>query len=614
MSQGTRTTAKRAPARGVVTRPRRTHFLVLLLLAAATVVLYAPAGKLTFLSYDDPGYVTENFHVRTGLNGENVAWAFTSLDQANWHPLTWLSHQMDCQWFGLDPAGHHYTSVFFHTVNAVLLFLLLFKATGYLWRSFLVSALFAFHPINLQSVAWIAERKNLLSTFFLLIAIGCYGWYVKHPDWKRGLSVAGAFAASLMAKPMAVTFPFVLLLLDYWPLGRLPDPCGSNVGSPGESRPGWWRQLARLSLEKWPLAVLTVISIAITLLAQKRGGALLREDMPFRFSERLGNAMFSYIEYVRMMFWPSRLGIFYPYSAPSFRVAVLSALFVAGVTGLVLWLRRRKFLLFGWLFFLGTMVPVIGLVQVGKQAMADRYAYVPLIGLFIVVIWLAAEAVAALRVPRVLTIAVAGGVLLAAGVVTRINLPYWRNSVTVFSHAHDVASRADPMIEVNLGQALFSEGRLEESLQPYHLAEKIDPEDPVAHYDAGATLMQQSRLAQAAEEFQTALRCKKKNPQATVNALNNLGSIYLQSGNLAEAWKDYSATLEADPNHYPARMGRAVILYREAKYPEAADEIARAILIYPTSDAYLMLSRVLQVQGKSEQAAEAYQRGMLLAQ
>jgi Tfp pilus assembly protein PilF len=588
------------------------QLMAVLFLLAATIVLYAPAGKLSFISYDDPAYVTENAHVSAGLSGANAAWAFTALAAENWHPLTWLSHMADCQLFGIDPAAHHCINVLFHAANVVLLFLLLLKATGYLWRSFLVSALFAFHPINVQSVAWVAERKNLLSTFLLLIALWGYGWYIKNPGWKRYLAVAAAFAASLMAKPMAVTFPFVLLLLDYWPLGRLPDPAEASGGAAERPPAGWWRQLWRLTVEKSPLAVLSVASCWITMVAQKRGGAMHLET-PLKLSTRLGNAMYSYFEYVRMMFWPSGLGIFYPYPKLSFAAVALSALFVVGLTVLVVVLRRRKYLFCGWFLFLGTLVPVIGLVQVGRQGMADRYAYIPLIGLFVIAVWLAAEAIAAFRIPQIATVLFAGGLLLAAGVATRTNLQYWQDSITVFNRASEVASRPDSMIEVNLGQALFTEDRVEESLEHYHRAEQVDPQSAVVHYNIAVAYMRQSQLAAAAEEFQKAIQYARPNDLVAVNALNNLGAIYLQTGDLTESWKDYSSVLQMDPNHFPARLGRGLILFRQARYPEASDEIARAILISSSPDAWFLLSRALQAQGKKEQAAEAYQRGMQLS-
>jgi Flp pilus assembly protein TadD len=583
------------------------QLLALFVLLASTLLLYAPVGKFSFLSFDDQAYVTANPHVRSGLSWANGAWAFTSLEAANWHPLTWLSHLADYQLFGMNPAGHHYVSVLFHALNAVLLFLLLLRATGYLWRSFHVSALFAFHPLNIESVAWIAERKSLLSMLFLLLAIGCYGWYVKNPNWTRYLAMSAAFVASLMSKPMTVTFPFILLLLDYWPLRRLPDPFDHGPNVQDAASAGWGKQLARLSLEKLPLLALSAASAAITIVAQRRGGAMHPES-PLPFSMRLGNAMYSYFGYVRLTFWPSRLGVYYPYPLLPLWKIVSSALFVAGITVLVVAMRRRKYLFFGWFLFLGALVPVIGLVQVGKQAMADRYAYIPAIGLFVIVVWLAAEAIAAARVPRWVTIAAATGVLLAAGVVTRVNLGYWENSIALFTRAREIASRPDSMIEVNLGDALFSTGALDEALLHYRLAEDLEPHNAVVHYDIAIALMHKAQLPQAANEFQLALRYAQPKDVVTVSSLNNLGLLYLRAGNLPAAWQFYSAALKVEPNHYSAMLGLGIILYQQHRYAEAADEISRCLLVHPSPEAWWALGRILEIQGKTTQAAEAYQK------
>jgi len=620
LSQHSGTKLKRAETRIVKDRSVKSQFprWQLLIFAssllAITLLLYAPVGNFSFVSYDDQSYIALNPHVRSGLTWSNASWAFTSLELANWHPLTWLSHMADCQLFGLDPAGPHYHNVVIHSLNVLLLFLLLFKATSHFWRSFYVSALFALHPINVQSVAWVAERKNVLSTLFLLIAIGCYGWYTRHPTWRRYLAVAGAFAASLMAKPMGVTFPFVLLLLDYWPLGRLTDPFERVPGASGRADSDWRKRLARLALEKLPLVAMTVASSWVTLVAQRQAGAMHPES-PVSLSVRLGNALYSYFEYVRMTFWPSGLGVFYPYPwLPAWKI-VLSGLFVIGVTALVVVLRRRKYLLVGWLFFLGTLVPTIGLVQVGKQAMADRYAYIPLLGLFVITVWLAAEAIAALRVPRGLTIAVAAGLLLAAGVIARVNLGSWQNSVTLYARARDVASRPDRVIEVNLGEALYAEGRLDESLREIRLAVSLDPQDPVSHYNLAVALLEKGQFTQAGDEFQAAVRyAKKTDSLVALEALNNLGQLNVRNGNLAEAWRFYSTALNMDPNQFSAMLGRGDVLYRQAHYSEAAEEVAHSILIHPSPSAWSFLGRILQAQGKSDLANQAFQKSEQLSQ
>ncbi len=326
--------------------------LISLVLFSGTLILYYPALQNGFVNYDDPAYVTSNPHVQQGLTKRSVAWAFTSTAEANWHPLSWLSHMLDVQMFGLHPAGHHAQSVFWHAVNVVLLFLLLAKSTGFLGRSAVVAALFAVHPLNVESVAWIAERKTVLSTFFLLLALAAYGWYVKGPRARRYLLLVVLFALGLMAKPMVITLPVLLLVVDFWPLQRFPR-----------------RPLSKLALEKIPLLSLSAASAVITLYAQRAGGAVGSTDL-LPLSMRVKNAVYSYFIYVDKALWPSRLAVFYPHPERSLALwKVLGAAIVLISITAVFWrFRERRYLLIGWLWFLITLIPVIGIVQVGRQA------------------------------------------------------------------------------------------------------------------------------------------------------------------------------------------------------------------------------------------------------
>jgi len=345
-----------------------------------TLALYNPVNSHPFVNYDDDRYVTENPHIHNGVEWDTIAWAFTSIEQENWHPLTWLSHALDYGLFHQNPTGHHFTSLLIHAANAVLLFLLLAFATRRSGPSLLVALLFALHPINVESVAWVAERKNVLSTFFFLGAIGAYGWYARKPHWQRYLAVATLFAAGLMSKPMVITFPFVLLLLDYWPLGRVE---GNQASSPGPTL-SW----TKLLVEKLPLLALSAASAVITMKAQQAGGAM-RSTAQFSLGVRVENAVVAYATYLWKLIWPSHLAPLYPHpgdSLASWQVA-LSLLVLLAITSIVLAFRAKRYLLVGWLWFLGTLVPVIGLVQVGDQAMADRYAYVPLLGIFVMIAW-----------------------------------------------------------------------------------------------------------------------------------------------------------------------------------------------------------------------------------
>jgi hypothetical protein len=352
------------------------------LLVAGTVVLYSPVRRHAFITYDDYDYVLNNSHVNEGLNRQSVLWALISTQQANWHPVTWLSHALDCQLFGLNAGGHHLTSLAIHALNVLLLFILVRQATGAVGCSFVVAAFFAWHPFNVESVAWVSERKNLLSTFFLLLTLGAYGWYVRKPQLKRFLLVIAFFLLALASKPMAVSLPFVLLLLDYWPLQRI----AGWTARAEESAPQ--RPFARLLLEKWPLFALSAASCAVTLWVQKAGGAVdSLQVVPW--GARLSNAVYSYVIYISKTFWPSGFAVLYPlhqrmpFSKPGIAMLLLCAVSAA------VWKQRvtQPYLPVGWLWFLGTLIPVIGVVQVGQQAMADRYAYVPLIGIFIIVAW-----------------------------------------------------------------------------------------------------------------------------------------------------------------------------------------------------------------------------------
>jgi hypothetical protein len=406
-----RPSPKAPPTTGTFATGKKLNTILCALLAVATIALYSPVIGYSFVVLDDRDYVTANFHVHGGLAWNTIKWAFTSTAAANWHPLTWLSHALDYQLFALNPAGHHFDSVLIHALNAVLLFLLLAWVAKRVGPSLLVAALFALHPINVESVAWVAERKNVLSTLFFLSAVGAYAWYVQKPDWRRYLLVAALFAAGLMAKPMVITLPFVLLLLDYWPLGR-------TAGSPPSvvRVPQW--AVSRLLLEKIPLLFLSAASAWITLKAQRTGYAV-RTLKQFPLAIRIENAVVAYGLYLWKMLWPARLAL-YPHSAialPAWQW-ILSSLVLIGVTALVVTFRSKRYLPVGWFWFLGTLIPVIGLVQVGEAAMADRYAYVPLIGIFVMIAWSFADLAEAKTVRTVWRVIPALCVLAALGFVT----------------------------------------------------------------------------------------------------------------------------------------------------------------------------------------------------
>jgi len=506
--------------------PTIQRLLLGLLLAIATVALYYPVNHHQFVSYDDDIYVTNNWHIKYGLSWKGVKWAFTDSYGDNWHPLTWLSHGVDCQLFFLNSGRHHATNLLLHTMNAVLLFWVLLRATGYTGRSFMVAALFALHPINVESVAWVAERKNLLSTLFFLLALAAYRWYAREPRVGRYATVALLFALGLMAKPQIITLPFVLLLWDYWPLRRM-SAGADNAASESGGIPA--RSFRWLVLEKLPLLVLAAASAVITLHAQREA------TTPYPFSVRIANAIVSYAWYVRKAFWPSRLAILYPHAPgfPPIWQVIAAFLFLLAVSALTVALRRQRYLLVGWLWFLGTLVPMIGLVQVGRQAMADRYAYLSFVGLFIMICWGVAEWSEQLHLrPAWLRVA-AAVVLLALAAVTHRQIGYWRNSNALWLRSLQVTS-PNYEAENNLGVVLMNDGRLEEALPHLRAAVALSPLSPINNLNLAICEQRHGDLAQAIEHYQAVIRLTQNdipnNAKWRYDAFKNMSLTYRDLG------------------------------------------------------------------------------------
>ena len=420
---------------------KRSAAIIILFLAVMTLAVYWPVQKYEFINYDDHGYVTKNDLVRSGISATGMKQAFSTFHLGNWHPLTMISHMVDWQLFKNKAGGHHWTSVIIHILNAVLLFLFLRMATGAIWRSAFVAALFALHPINVESVAWISERKNVLSTFFWILTMISYVWYVKSHDWKRYFLVLFCFSLGLMSKPMLVTLPFVLLLMDYWPLRRT----GIEIrdGNQGElSSVKVKKQTIRfLIIEKIPLFILSAISAYVTFYAQKAVSAMMALEY-FPFPYRIGNAIISYISYIQKMFWPLDLAVFYPFNyTMSLWYVFLGALLIVAITiSVCIYFRRFPYLPVGWFWYLGTMIPVIGLVQVGSQAMADRYAYVPFIGLFIMLAWWATNFFKNIVQAKIL-ITITVLIISMLIIVTHLQLKNWRDSYNLFYHTVNVTKK-----------------------------------------------------------------------------------------------------------------------------------------------------------------------------
>ncbi len=462
-------------------------------LALITFAVYWPVLRHGFVSYDDQPYVTENVHVQAGLTKASVIWAWSTFHASNWHPVTWLSHILDCQMHGLKAGGHHFTSLLIHVANVVLLFAVLRRMTGAMWRSAVVAALFAWHPLHVESVAWVAERKDVLSTLFWLLTMAAYASYVESQRRRPGakLQIQGRyilallfFALGLLSKPMVVTLPLVLLLLDYWPLHRITFSAARNAqGKEGSETRGppaglTWRELV---MEKTPFLVLTVLSCIVTLVAQRAGGALASTGV-VPPALRLTNAVVSYVRYVEKIFWPQKLAVFYPLpTAWPWELVAAAAVFLAAVSiAAIVERRRRPYLCVGWFWFVGTLAPVIGLVQAGLQAMADRYTYVPSIGLFIVAAWGGAELAAKWSPGKWAPAAVASAAALTGCLVlTHIQLQYWKDSVVLFQHALAVTG-PNSVACINEGAALAAQGALAEGITQLREGIQLNPDNGYA--------------------------------------------------------------------------------------------------------------------------------------
>jgi hypothetical protein len=509
---------------------KRTAIGMALLLAVVTVIAYIGVFRNDFVHYDDDIYVTENSHVRQGLSWDNVGWAFTTIHAYNWHPLTWLSHMLDVQLFGLNPAGHHFTNVFLHVLATLLLFGFLRYATGKIRISAFAAALFALHPAHVESVAWVAERKDVLSAVFWFATMWTYVYYTRRPGAGRYALVLLLFTLGLMAKPMLVTLPVIVLLLDYWPLERL----AANGPS-----------LGRLIVEKLPLLLLSAASAIITVIAQHEAiGGFNRFDL----ATRISNAVVSYCVYIRQAFWPHGLAVFYPYAEhPLPLEAAAGALLLVIITAAVVRAgRQKKYLVTGWLWYIVALLPVIGIVQVGDQAHADRYTYLPFTGIFIVLSWGLKTIADRLHKSKVLLVTAAAGVVLPAMTgTTAKQVGYWKNDLTLFSHAVAVEKNGF-MAYNNLGLTLYTTGRMDEACADYLKALEIKPDFAEAHFNLGNLLADRGRTDEAIAHFRRTLEIKPHLAEAHIN----LGILLEKTGRTRRSpisgkyWKSIPAASE----------------------------------------------------------------------
>src|SRR5665213_21477 len=590
-------------------RPR----LIALLLALGTLVVFLPAGRFGFVNYDDPDYVTQNNFVKNGLNWTDIRWAFSTFHASNWHPLTWLSLMTDRSLFGLNPGAYHFVNILFHAVNAALLFILLSRLTQKIWPSAFVAALFAWHPLHVESVAWISERKDVLSTFFALLALLSYAKWSKAERRESSAGTASPafasrpssldyflalifFALGLLAKPMLVTLPFVMLLLDFWPLKRV---AGCKLKTAGSDAGNLQPSTCNLQLvtEKWPFFGLALMSCVITFFAQRNGEAVVSlAKVSLRY--RLENAPVAVVNYLEKLFWPASLSAIYP--MPD-KIPVLQV--VLSVTVLILisaaawrWRKSRPYFLTGWLWFLGALAALIGFLQVGGQAMADRYTYIPSIGFFIAAVVLARDFALQIQMPKIIAAGIVALVLLACVVATEFQLQFWRDSETLFRRAIAVTQNNDIAL-VNLGVALEEQNRFEEALAVYRQAKKLESGRYQLHNDLGNVLDRLGRRAESLAEYREAISLK---PDSAI-LHNAAGGELAELGQFDAALKEFSEAERLDPNYAAPHLGTAKVFFEESRDAEAVDELRAALRIEP--DSFQILATTAHYLAADENAA-----------
>ena len=581
------------------------RFIVCLLLLLSILAIYGKVRHYEFNNFDDDIYVTNNPIVRSGLNAASLCWSFnyTLKDGNYWQPLTWLSHMLDVSLYGMDSGRHHLSNVFFHIMSTMLLFLALNRMTGAFWRSAFVAALFALHPINVESVAWVAERKNVLSTFFWMLALLLYGGYHHRPGVLRYLAVLFAFGLGLLAKPMLVTLPCVLLLLDFWPLKRIVF-----------KRPGLFlaNGVWRLIFEKLPFFILSALSVYLSSASVKgMGNVISLESLPMKL--RLENAMVSYIKYIGKLIWPDPLAVFYPFPERIPLWQPLTALAILLFISIFAFrtLKQKPYLAVGWLWYLGTLIPAIGLVQVGMwPAMADRWAYVPTVGLFIMLSWGVTEITNRWRYQRVVMTCLSVTALTALLIFSYLQISHWRDSVSLFEHGIQTTGGTWKMHN-NLASALNAQGRSSEAIWHYKKALELDPPEPeVVHYNLAIALTATGRLKEAIAQYDEAIRINPDYAGAHVN----LGAALASLGKTAEASCHYFAALRVDPNFAQANYNLGNLLLAQGKADAAIARYSKAVNINPLfAEAYNGLGLALMQTGKLEQAVLCFRKAAKLS-
>ena len=572
----------------------KTVLWVAAVLVVIILFIYAPVRHYGFLAFDDPEYVSENAPVIRGLTGQGVLWAFTTGHASNWHPMTWLSHMLDVQMYGMNAGRHHLTSLLLHLANALLLFGILYRTTGAWRRSAMVAVLFAAHPLHVESVAWVAERKDVLSTLFWMLTIYAYVSYIRKPRLGRYLAVVAVFALGLMSKPMLVTLPLVLLLLDVWPLGRVRFEAGQRQ---------IWLRIIR---EKIPLFVLASASSIGTFIVQWRGGAVQDFEVVPLY-ERAANALFSYVAYLGQMLWPRNLTAYYPYAPLSiWSVAASALVFIAVSVMVIRFSQSRPYLFVGWLWYVFTLVPVIGLIQVGGQARADRYTYIPLIGVFIIGAWGIAALLERWRYRSAALQAAACILVCALTAGARSQVRYWESNLALWEHA--VETTADnPFARTNLGFALIDRSDIAAGIAQYTEALKIKPDSAETHNALGATLLKRGQVDAAMEHFEIALRIRP----GFAEPHSNRGMVLAQRGDTEEAFSEFRKALEISPDNPKLQYNFGFALASQGKLDEAMSYYRKALAIRPDyADAYFQMGNAFADKGMLSEAAAEYTKAL----
>lgn len=587
----------------------RSLVLVSMCLVIAILVVYGQVIHFEFVGYDDEVYVTDNRHVQTGLTLNGILWAFTTYHAGNWHPLTWLSHMLDCEIFGLNPAGHHLTNLLLHLGNTLLLFLVLEQMTGAMGRSAVVAALFALHPLHVESVAWVAERKDVLSAFFGMLALLAYRCYIKRPHLFNYLLITLFLSLGLMAKPMLVTFPFILLLLDFWPLGRWQyDPDRLQEGEKHTGPAG--HSNLQLIWEKVPLLIPVVISSVLTFVAEHHEGTI-GSLASFSLKARITNAFFSYASYLVKTVWPLHLSVFYPHPADALPLwpSLGAAVVVAGVSFWVIRVSKEyPYVCVGWFWYLGTLVPVIGLVQIGEQAMADRYTYIPLIGIFFIMVWGGADLFKSWHFRKIIIAVFTAIILPVLATLTFFQAGHWENAVALFQHAVRMDNN-NSMAHNNLGAAFAFSGKLDQAIFHYKEALKVHPYHLVAILNLGKALVDTGKDDEAAYYYQKALRIDPNN----VDAHNALAVMLTARGKLDEAVWHCTEALRINSESPDTHFNFGNLLMKQGRINEAGLHFAEAIKINADyAKGYHAIGVVLARQGKLKQALIFFSKALQL--